>query len=144
MTAVSTIAGMIPVAIGLGSGAETRAPMGTAIVGGMVTSTILTLIVIPVMYSVMDDLAGKIKRLILPAAATAGGTSSDAGHNGQKEQARHRPQAAARSEANDPVEPETTSAHCRSGDVETVRLPPPRARDSDDLADDLDSEVYRR
>ena len=58
MTAFSTIAGMLPVAIGLGSGAETRAPMGTAIVGGMVTSTILTLVVIPVMYSTMDDLAG--------------------------------------------------------------------------------------
>ena len=47
MTAFSTIAGMIPVAIGLGSGAETRAPMGTAIVGGMLTSTVLTLVVDP-------------------------------------------------------------------------------------------------
>ena len=57
MTAMSTIAGMIPVAIGLGSGAESRAPMGTAIVGGMVTSTVLTLVVIPVVYSLMDDMA---------------------------------------------------------------------------------------
>jgi HAE1 family hydrophobic/amphiphilic exporter-1 len=57
MTACSTIAGMIPVAIGLGAGAETRAPMGTAIVGGMLTSTVLTLIVVPVVYSLMDDLA---------------------------------------------------------------------------------------
>ena len=56
MTAMSTIAGMIPVVLGLGSGAETRAPMGTAIVGGMITSTILTLIVIPVVYSLMDDI----------------------------------------------------------------------------------------
>ncbi len=55
MTAFSTIAGMLPVAIGLGEGAETRAPMGTAIVGGMITSTILTLVVIPVVYSIMDD-----------------------------------------------------------------------------------------
>ena len=69
MTAFSTIAGMMPVAIGLGSGAETRAPMGTAIVGGMLTSTVLTLVVIPVMYSVMDDIAGWMKRFLLPAAA---------------------------------------------------------------------------
>ncbi|HUT95805.1 MAG TPA: efflux RND transporter permease subunit [Thermoguttaceae bacterium] len=63
MTAVSTIAGMTPVAIGLGSGAETRSPMGTAIVGGLVTSTLLTLVVIPVVYSVMDDLPGWIRGL---------------------------------------------------------------------------------
>ncbi len=82
MTAISTIAGMIPVAIGLGSGAETRAPMGTAIVGGMVTSTVLTLIVIPVMYSVMDDIAGWIKRLILPASVIDGAGGADAGTGG--------------------------------------------------------------
>jgi hypothetical protein len=64
MTATSTIAGMIPVAIGLGSGAETRSPMGTAIVGGLVTSTILTLVVIPVVYSVLDDVPGWIRRLL--------------------------------------------------------------------------------
>jgi HAE1 family hydrophobic/amphiphilic exporter-1 len=57
MTAFSTVAGMIPVAIGLGAGAETRSPMGTAIVGGMLTSTLLTLIVVPVVYSLLDDMA---------------------------------------------------------------------------------------
>jgi hypothetical protein len=71
MTALSTIAGMIPVAIGLGAGAETRAPMGTAIVGGMITSTILTLVVIPVVYSVMDDLAGLLRRLVFGSEAAA-------------------------------------------------------------------------
>ncbi len=64
MTAMSTIAGMLPVVLGLGSGAETRSPMGTAIVGGMVTSTILTLIVIPVVYSLMDDITVFFKRLV--------------------------------------------------------------------------------
>lgn len=64
MTAFSTIAGMVPVAIGLGSGAESRAPMGTAIVGGMLTSTFLTLLVIPVMYSVMDDISQATLRLL--------------------------------------------------------------------------------
>jgi HAE1 family hydrophobic/amphiphilic exporter-1 len=61
MTACSTIAGMLPVAIGLGAGAETRSPMGTAIVGGMMTSTVLTLIVVPVVYSLLDDVAGWLK-----------------------------------------------------------------------------------
>jgi HAE1 family hydrophobic/amphiphilic exporter-1 len=56
MTAFSTVAGMIPIAIGLGEGAEVRAPMGTCVVGGMITSTLLTLVVIPVMYSFLDDL----------------------------------------------------------------------------------------
>ncbi len=63
MTACSTIAGMIPVAIGLGAGAETRSPMGTAIVGGMLTSTVLTLIVVPVVYSLVDDLSRGVKGL---------------------------------------------------------------------------------
>jgi HAE1 family hydrophobic/amphiphilic exporter-1 len=74
MTACSTIAGMIPVAIGLGSGAETRSPMGTAIVGGMVTSTALTLVVIPVVYTLLDDAAEWVKRL---AGATASTESTD-------------------------------------------------------------------
>ena len=56
MTAFSTIAGMLPIAIGLGAGAETRAPMGTCVVGGLVTSTLLTLVVVPVVYSLLDDL----------------------------------------------------------------------------------------
>jgi len=63
MTAFSTIAGMMPIAIGLGSGAESRAPMGTCVVGGMLTSTVLTLIVIPVIYSVADDAQNLISRL---------------------------------------------------------------------------------
>ncbi len=60
MTAISTIAGMIPITIGLGDGAESRAPMGTCVVGGMITSTILTLVVIPVVYSLIDDARGWI------------------------------------------------------------------------------------
>jgi HAE1 family hydrophobic/amphiphilic exporter-1 len=64
MTAFSTIAGMLPVAIGLGAGAEARAPMGTAIVGGMLTSTVLTLVVVPVVYTLMDDLGLWARRLV--------------------------------------------------------------------------------
>jgi HAE1 family hydrophobic/amphiphilic exporter-1 len=62
MTAFSTIAGMSPLVLGLGAGAETRAPMGTCVVGGMITSTLLTLIVVPVMYSVLDDVGVWFKR----------------------------------------------------------------------------------
>ena len=63
MTAFSTVAGMLPIAIGLGEGAESRAPMGTCVVGGMVTSTLLTLVVIPVMYSLLDDLSSWFLRI---------------------------------------------------------------------------------
>jgi HAE1 family hydrophobic/amphiphilic exporter-1 len=69
MTALSTVAGMIPIAIGLGEGSETRAPMGTCVVGGMLTSTLLTLIVVPVMYSLLDDLGLWVKRSALRADA---------------------------------------------------------------------------
>ncbi|TVS12662.1 MAG: efflux RND transporter permease subunit [Planctomycetaceae bacterium] len=64
MTACSTIAGMLPVALGLGQGAESRAPMGASVIGGMLTSTLLTLIVIPVVYSVLDDLRGWIPKVL--------------------------------------------------------------------------------
>lgn len=63
MTAFSTIAGMIPIAIGLGAGSETRQPLGACVIGGMLTSTLLTLVVIPVVYSLMDDLSGGVRRL---------------------------------------------------------------------------------
>jgi multidrug efflux pump subunit AcrB len=55
MTAFSTIAGILPIAIGFGAGAESRRPMGIAVVGGMLTSTLLTLVVIPVIYTLFSD-----------------------------------------------------------------------------------------
>ncbi len=61
MTAFSTIAGILPIAIGFGAGAESRRPMGVAVVGGMLTSTFLTLVVIPVVYVVFSQLAGARK-----------------------------------------------------------------------------------
>jgi len=54
MTAFSTVAGILPIAIGFGAGAESRRPMGVAVVGGMLTSTFLTLYVIPVVYVLLD------------------------------------------------------------------------------------------
>src|SRR5947207_11385635 len=62
MTAFSTIAGILPIAIGFGAGAESRRPMGVAVVGGMLTSTFLTLFVIPVVYTLFCDLAALLLR----------------------------------------------------------------------------------
>jgi multidrug efflux pump len=56
MTALCTIAGIMPIAIGFGAGAESRRPMGVAVVGGMITSTFLTLVIIPVVYTLFSDL----------------------------------------------------------------------------------------
>ncbi|MCL1463210.1 efflux RND transporter permease subunit [Argonema galeatum] len=55
MTTASTILGMIPLALGLGAGSEVRSPMAIAIAGGLVTSTLLSLIVVPVVYDILDD-----------------------------------------------------------------------------------------
>jgi hydrophobe/amphiphile efflux-1 (HAE1) family protein len=62
MTSVSTIAGILPIAIGFGVGAESRRPMGVAAVGGMITSTFLTLLVVPVVYTLFNDLAAWFHR----------------------------------------------------------------------------------
>ncbi len=63
MTALSMIFGVMPAALGLGPGAETRAPMAVATAAGMFSSMLLTLIVIPVFYVVLDDAAEAIRRL---------------------------------------------------------------------------------
>ncbi|SHJ69647.1 efflux RND transporter permease subunit [Propionispora hippei] len=55
MTTMAMIFGMVPLALGIGPGAETRAPMAHAIIGGLITSTILTLVVVPVVYTLLDD-----------------------------------------------------------------------------------------
>ncbi len=56
MTALSTILGMTPLALALGPGAEFRAPMARAVIGGLFSSTVLTLVVVPVVYTVIDDI----------------------------------------------------------------------------------------
>jgi multidrug efflux pump subunit AcrB len=55
MTTAATILGMMPLALGFGAGAELRAPMAVAIMGGLVTSTLLSLLVVPVLYDLLDD-----------------------------------------------------------------------------------------
>ncbi len=62
MTTLAMIFGMLPLALGLGQGAEMRAPLGRAVIGGLITSTILTLLVVPVVYALFDDFALFIHR----------------------------------------------------------------------------------
>jgi hydrophobic/amphiphilic exporter-1 (mainly G- bacteria), HAE1 family len=57
MTAISTVAGVLPVVLGLGVGSESRQPLAVAIAGGMLSSTFLTLVVVPVIYSYLDQFA---------------------------------------------------------------------------------------
>ncbi len=55
MTTFAMIFGMLPIALGVGEGAETRAPMGIAVIGGLLTSLVLTLVVVPSAYDIFDD-----------------------------------------------------------------------------------------
>jgi HAE1 family hydrophobic/amphiphilic exporter-1 len=55
MTTVAMIFGMLPLAFAVGEGAEARAPMARAVIGGLITSTLLTLFVVPVMYTILED-----------------------------------------------------------------------------------------
>ncbi|NES86726.1 MAG: efflux RND transporter permease subunit, partial [Moorea sp. SIO2B7] len=55
MTTTSTILGMMPIALGLGAGAELRQPMAVAIIGGLITASLLSLIVVPVLYTLLED-----------------------------------------------------------------------------------------
>ena len=55
MTTLALIAGMIPVALGYGEGADFRAPLGRAVIGGVIASTVLTLLVIPTVYEIFDE-----------------------------------------------------------------------------------------
>ncbi len=56
MTTFALIFGMLPLALGTGEGAESRRPMATAVIGGLITSTVLTLVVVPVVYTLIDEL----------------------------------------------------------------------------------------
>jgi len=66
MTTLAMIFGMVPLAFALSEGAEMRAPMGQAVIGGVITSSLLTLVVVPVVYCYMDDLAQGLRRLWRP------------------------------------------------------------------------------
>ena len=64
MTTIAMAAGMLPSAYGLGDGGEFRAPMAIAVIGGLLVSTVLSLVFVPSFYIVMDDIGGLISRLL--------------------------------------------------------------------------------
>ena len=86
MTTAAMIGGMFPLALGLGEGGETQAPMGRAIIGGVITSTLLTLVVVPVLYTYLDGWkerrkerrAARIARTLAAAAPGEAGAHSPA------------------------------------------------------------------
>ncbi len=60
MTTAAMVFGMLPVALGLGEGGEMRSPMAICVIGGLITSTLLTLLVVPVVYTLLDGLSERI------------------------------------------------------------------------------------
>ncbi len=81
MTTLAMIFGMLPMALGLGEGAENQAPMGRAVIGGVITSTLLTLVVVPVAYTYLDSFGKRAKRWFQKgheAEAEAGSAESQA------------------------------------------------------------------
>jgi multidrug efflux pump subunit AcrB len=72
MTALATILGLLPLALGFGEGNETMVPLARAVVGGLAVSTIMTLLVVPVMHSLV-----LIRRERAPVSTTAAATSED-------------------------------------------------------------------
>ena len=78
MTTLAMIFGMLPTALALGAGSEFRAPMAVAVIGGLITSTLLTLVVVPVVYTYLDDFGGWVGAFVkrwtsAPEAAAATG-----------------------------------------------------------------------
>ncbi len=65
MTTFTTALGLLPLALGIGEGAETQAPMATVVIGGLLLSTLLTLVFIPVLYTIFDDLNAFIRKKAL-------------------------------------------------------------------------------
>ena len=73
MTTLAMIFGMVPLAFALTEGSEQRAPMGQAVIGGVITSSLLTLVVVPVVYCYLDDFALWIRRKLGSPRRAAGG-----------------------------------------------------------------------
>ncbi|MEM7587612.1 MAG: efflux RND transporter permease subunit, partial [Acidobacteriota bacterium] len=77
MTSLSTVLGILPIALALGAGAESRTPMGVAIIGGLIFGTLLTLFVVPAMYTYLTTrewTRGMVARRAAAASAAAEGT----------------------------------------------------------------------
>jgi HAE1 family hydrophobic/amphiphilic exporter-1 len=72
MTTAAMILGMLPVALALGEGGEGRAPMAVVVIGGLITSTMLTLLVVPVVFSLIEGLRDRVRRRKPPTAIAVG------------------------------------------------------------------------
>jgi HAE1 family hydrophobic/amphiphilic exporter-1 len=79
MTTFALVAGMMPVALGRGEGADFRAPLGIAIIGGVLTSTLLTLLVIPTFYEIVAEWRDAIRRRFASRFASPAGEVAAAG-----------------------------------------------------------------
>ena len=81
MTTVTTVLGLTPMALGIGRGADLRAPMAISVIGGLIVATALTLIVVPVVYSVVEDMGARMRRGFGRGAAAGAdmGTGAAAG-----------------------------------------------------------------
>ncbi|HRK23942.1 MAG TPA: efflux RND transporter permease subunit [Beijerinckiaceae bacterium] len=66
MTTIAMIAGMVPSALALGDGGEFRAPMAIGVIGGLIVSTVLSLVFVPAVFTIMDDLGRLLGRLLAP------------------------------------------------------------------------------
>ena len=67
LTTAAMVFGMLPTALKFGEGSESRAPMAIAVIGGLITSTLLTLVVVPVVYTLIDDFEEWVKKKRAPA-----------------------------------------------------------------------------
>jgi len=76
MTSFSTVFGILPIAIGLGAGAESRRPLGIAVVGGVLFSTFLTLLVVPVVYSLLARFTSAVRGGVPEAAVNTDRTAA--------------------------------------------------------------------
>jgi len=73
MTSVATVVGAVPIALGLGAGSSSRRPLGYAIVGGVILSTAMTLFLVPVVYSILDQVLGRARKPgVEPVTAVTG------------------------------------------------------------------------
>jgi HAE1 family hydrophobic/amphiphilic exporter-1 len=75
MTTLAMVFGMVPLAFALTEGSEQRSPMGQAVIGGVITSSVLTLVVVPVVYCYIDDLTAWLKSRLGGGTHTASGLS---------------------------------------------------------------------
>ncbi len=78
MTTMAMIFGMLPMAIGMSDGGESNAPMGRAVIGGIITSTLLTLVVVPVLYTYLDAWGRRVSARFATAKAPPGGGGAEA------------------------------------------------------------------